>query len=199
MCYLEGMTDDIELITDLLGGYLRDGRQCSEYDLIRWLQEPGQAVFDKDALSDNLMLFRANFLVMHCLYRLQQRWVTDGTGHLEVSALRVQLRTTAYDSSGAQNVAEHDVMAEYYLNLNNIDTDSEAVDALLNDFWKRMVQPEHLDADLAILELSLPVSSQELKQQYRRLASEHHPDKGGDASRFREISSAYQRLRYQVA
>ncbi|MEK9767135.1 MAG: DNA-J related domain-containing protein [Thalassolituus sp.] len=189
------MTDDIELITDLLGGYLHDGRQCSEYDLIRWLQEPGQAVFDKDALSDNLMLFRANFLVMHCLYRLQQRWVADDTGYLEVSALKVQLRTTANDSSKAQNLAEHDVMAEYYLNLSNIDTDSEAVDALLNDFWKRMVQPEHLDADLAVLELSLPVSSQELKQQYRRLASEHHPDKGGDASRFREISSAYQRLR----
>jgi len=199
MCYLEGMTDDIELITDLLGDYLRDGRQCSEYDLIRWLQEPGQAVFDKDALSDNLMLFRANFLVMHCLYRLQQRWGADDTGYLEVSALKVQLRTTAKDSSKIHNVAEHDVMAEYYLDLNNIETDSDAVEALLNEFWQRMVKPEQLDADLAILELNPPVSSQQLKQQYRRLAREHHPDKGGDGVRFREISSAYQRLRYQVA
>jgi len=31
----------------------------------------------------------------------------------------------------------------------------------------------------------------EIKQSYRRLASQHHPDKGGDTARFQQIQSAY--------
>jgi len=34
----------------------------------------------------------------------------------------------------------------------------------------------------------------EIKRAYRRLASQHHPDKGGDTSRFQEIQSAYEAL-----
>jgi DnaJ-class molecular chaperone len=34
----------------------------------------------------------------------------------------------------------------------------------------------------------------EIKRAYRRLASQHHPDKGGDKSRFQEIQQAYDTL-----
>ena len=34
----------------------------------------------------------------------------------------------------------------------------------------------------------------EIKKAYRRLASQHHPDKGGDTKRFQEIQSAYEIL-----
>lgn len=37
-------------------------------------------------------------------------------------------------------------------------------------------------------------SPDEIKQAYRKLASIHHPDKGGDTSRFQEIQSAYETL-----
>lgn len=44
---------------------------------------------------------------------------------------------------------------------------------------------------------------EEIKKAYRRLASQHHPDKGGDTARFQEIETAYrvlsdseQRFRY---
>jgi len=36
--------------------------------------------------------------------------------------------------------------------------------------------------------------SDTIKRAYRRLASQHHPDKGGDKSRFQEIQSAYDTL-----
>jgi DnaJ-class molecular chaperone len=34
-------------------------------------------------------------------------------------------------------------------------------------------------------------SSEEIKKAYRKLASQHHPDKGGDTQRFQEIQTAY--------
>jgi DnaJ-class molecular chaperone len=37
-------------------------------------------------------------------------------------------------------------------------------------------------------------SNEEIKKAYRRLASAHHPDKGGDTGKFQEIQSAYETL-----
>lgn len=37
-------------------------------------------------------------------------------------------------------------------------------------------------------------SAEEIKRAYRRLASLHHPDKGGDTQRFQEIEAAYRTL-----
>jgi len=37
-------------------------------------------------------------------------------------------------------------------------------------------------------------SEEEIKKAYRRLASAHHPDKGGDTGKFQEIQSAYETL-----
>ncbi len=188
--------DTLNLVTDLLATYLADGHRCPEYELIRWLQAPEQGIFREDALSDSMTLFRANFIVMHALYRLRNRWLEDARGYLQISALDIGLVPLKTDS-GSDLPDQHDALAEYYLDLNNLDTDQASVDALLNDFWQRMVIPEHYDNDLAVLELTPPVDLSTIRQQYRRLASQHHPDKGGDAETFRKVSSAYQRLRYR--
>lgn len=42
-----------------------------------------------------------------------------------------------------------------------------------------------------ILGVDRRASPEEIKQAYRRLASQHHPDKGGDKERFQEIQQAY--------
>lgn len=45
-----------------------------------------------------------------------------------------------------------------------------------------------------ILGVQPGASDDEIKKAYRRLASKHHPDKGGDTKRFQEIQAAYDAL-----
>lgn len=46
----------------------------------------------------------------------------------------------------------------------------------------------------ATLGVSKSASPEEIKKSFRRLAHEHHPDKGGDAQKFKDINEAYQVL-----
>lgn len=45
-----------------------------------------------------------------------------------------------------------------------------------------------------ILGVSKTASADEIKTAYRKLAHQHHPDKGGDQAKFKEINEAYQIL-----
>jgi DnaJ-domain-containing protein 1 len=193
----DALSETIHLMTDLIASYLADGTQCSEFELIKWLQAPDQGVFRADAMSDSVTLFRSHFLVMHCLYQLRNHWLTEQRGFLEISALNIILRPVSERAEHTLKsaIAQQDPLAAYYLDLNELETDEESIDALLNDFWRRMVIPDNYDADLATLELQPPVDSISVRQQYRRLAMRHHPDKGGDGEQFRRVSAAYQRLK----
>jgi len=46
----------------------------------------------------------------------------------------------------------------------------------------------------AILGLDRRASEQDIKRAYRKLASQHHPDKGGDTAKFQEVEEAYRVL-----
>lgn len=46
----------------------------------------------------------------------------------------------------------------------------------------------------SVLGVNRDATSDEIKKAYRRLASKHHPDKGGDNAKFQEIQAAYDTL-----
>ncbi len=56
-----------------------------------------------------------------------------------------------------------------------------------------MDQPEQPNY-YAVLEVSRRATPEEIKVAYRRLSRVHHPDRGGDAAKFRAIVDAYEVL-----
>lgn len=192
-------THDFQPLIELLRLKLNTGTAFSEFELMRWLQAPEQGIFRADALAHPLTLFQSHFILMHALYSLRQEWLEQGHALLEISALRVQKRPWLSSSSNTTQVNHSDSLMAYYLDLSQLDTSEEEVEHLLHSFWKKMLLPERQPDDLALLELSPPVTAQQIKKQYRKLAMQHHPDRGGNEETFCQVQSAYQRLRMQFS
>lgn len=186
--------DTLEPLQALLSLYLADGHCCSEYDVLRWLQQPEQGLFSPTELQQTQSMFQAHFLLMHCLYTLRQQWANERSALLDISALHIQKHPWPAPSDNRQP-DQHDPLAAYYLDLQHLQTSGDDIEQLLRNFWQRLLQPADEAADLATLELQPPTDAGEIRLQYKKLAMRHHPDRGGQPERFRDIQSAYQRLR----
>lgn len=59
-----------------------------------------------------------------------------------------------------------------------------------------MSEQQHLTREQAarLLQVALPCSDGQVKRAYRRLAREHHPDRGGDVRLFHQLQAAFERL-----
>lgn len=169
---------------------LRDHPEgLSEYELIQALGRDGQPGFDREALRDPLGLFRTHFVLFHGLYRLREQLAERGEG-LQVHCLRIRL-LGPLSAAGGQALAEPDALAAYYLDLGNMDGVDEAeVLRLIGGFWQIFSRRNARDEALEVLGLQDPVSRTEIKQQYRRLAMQHHPDRGGDTAKLQALNAA---------
>ncbi|HEC20124.1 MAG TPA: molecular chaperone DnaJ [Gammaproteobacteria bacterium] len=161
----------------------------SEYELIRTLDTDGESGFDRNCLRDSLSLFQTHFFLFHHLYVLHDHLWRKGEAYLSISPLCIQLLPVS-DRPGNE-LAEHAPLREYYLDINNLkNTDANEVDRLLGRFWSRFVRDDERQNALAELELSDPVDWATIKTQHRRLAMQHHPDRGGDEQRLQAINAA---------
>ena len=59
-----------------------------------------------------------------------------------------------------------------------------------DSFWLRMVDNSEKQQALAVLELTEPVTLTDIKQRYRTLLSQAHPDKGGCHQRTLQLNEA---------
>lgn len=165
----------------------------SEFELIQQLEATGQPGFEAGCLRDKLTLFQTHFFLFHTLYQLRDRLWAEQEARLDISALRIQL--LPLETQGAAELAEHDPLRAYYLDIGNLEQTSEQdVDDLLTQFWARFISNDERQQALAELELSDPVDWPTIKQQYRRLAMQHHPDRGGDEERLQAINAAMEML-----
>lgn len=65
--------------------------------------------------------------------------------------------------------------------------------AKLDEIAKQVGLPVRSDP-FGALGISESASDDEVKRAYRLLATEHHPDRGGDPERFKEVTEAYQKI-----
>jgi len=173
----------------------------SEYELFNQLKSPPYELFTAEALRDPLSLFQSHFILFNALYQLQDSWFLNQTGLLQIHCSSI--RRNPWEA-GQNGLIAQDKLRAYYLDWTNLsDTDQSQVEAMLDSFWlgfsgmPSQVQNNNmpLQQALDLLNLTSPYSSQQLKQQYRKMLHKHHPDKGGDNGQTVQLHNAYERLK----
>lgn len=175
---------------------LREAREkIGEYDLICKLEQRGFE-FPVEDESYNMAMFKKHFMTMNALYHLQQELFEDGY-YLDITALDINIQPLAgkTEQQAIMDSAEQKVR-DYYLDWSHYDATTEAeIEKLLKGFWDKYFAIDKQADALKVLELGSEATWDEIKQAYRRLVIEHHPDKGGSSKRFIEIREAYEVLR----
>lgn len=191
------------------------------YDLLKHLQDSG---FDLDSmvqgesgtdLSNELLLFRKNFILMNALYEIQRDLQGSGYG-LYITPLNIRLYKRHGDDTedtaeatqlSALAISEaactDQALSKYYLDWQHYaDTDQIAVERLLQGFWQRYrhyhAAPENQDkrsCALAVLGLECSANWDDIQYAYRQKVACSHPDRGGQQQQFIEIREAYQFLK----
>lgn len=161
----------------------------SEYELIKELQRHGNNLFNLSSLRNQLSLFHTHFILFHHLYLLRDELWLHKKGLLEISALMIIIHPYTSTSVG---LTSYDKLAIYYKDIKNLkDTSEQDVNELLTRFWVKFHSHSELNEALDTLELSPENRNhKEIKKQYHRLASQHHPDKGGCKQKFQQINHA---------
>ena len=166
----------------------------SEYDLLKTLATCNVSLFNDDYINDPHGLFQRHFLLFHCLHLLRNELRATQKGDLNIHCMDIRL--IPYSITPAEHPALPDPLAAYYLDLDNLkSTDESDVLRMLDDFWKKFAGDEHRDEALAVMELTHPASYPDIQQQYRRLAMQHHPDRGGESAQFQRLEWAMGILR----
>jgi hypothetical protein len=169
------------------------GDGISEHELLKQLMgEDGAApwsnTFNGNTFNSNHSLFKAHFLLFHLLYRLRNRLWKEKLGCLQISPLNIRLLPYR---EGEDSLHAYDALMEYYLDISNLENTSAGdVDELLAGFYIKLGNKGKRKQALDVLGLKDPVDDRTIKKQYRRLAMEHHPDRGGRKERLQEINTA---------
>jgi len=175
--------------TTLLELLERHPNGVSEYTLFNQLSALNFPDYHETERRSALGLFRAHFALFHALYRLRDRLWGERSAQLDIHALRIQLRP--YYAPHSDLPSRRDPLRDYYLDVRHLhDTSASDVDELLGRFWRRFGPRDQREQALGVLGLNDPVDDVTIKQTWRRLAMQHHPDRGGSEQRLQEINAA---------
>ncbi len=187
---MSGSDDAFEQFqTTLLGLLERHPGGVSEYELFNQLSALSFPDYEEPARRPALGLFRAHFALFHALYRLRDRLWDERRAQLDISTLCIQL--SAYRAQQSDLPSRRDPLRDYYLDARHLrNTSADDVEQLLGKFWRRFGAGDRREYALNALGLNDPVDDATIKQTWRRLAMQHHPDRGGSAQRLQEINAA---------
>jgi len=168
----------------------------SEYDLMKLLDERFHSVYPKPDLSDQFLLFQHHFFLRHCVYQLKLQLASapKNQWQLKISALKIQKES--YQTSADPFPQEYDPLETYYGDLSNLNKESQqSVQDMLEGFWRALAKYQHQPKALKTLGLTGLETKIQQKLQYKKLAQEYHPDKGGDKETFQEIQTAWEKIK----
>lgn len=166
-----------------------------EIELINILDAQYHEIFPKRSLSDSLILFQTHFVLFNALHHLKLQLIEQESGFLNIGPITIQL-LPYHHITHSTYLTEPDNTSDYYLDWSNFSkTSKEQVDRLIWDFWETMGWQDQQDDSFKTLQLKYPCTWDQIKTQYRRLAMQHHPDRGGSKTELQKINDAYAKLK----
>jgi hypothetical protein len=163
----------------------------SEYDLMQNLKSQGYF----DFLSHSTLpheLFKAHFFLFHSLYLLRNILLEQKSHSLSIHVLKIQRLPYR---EGDRNLQAVDPLTAYYLDFSHLqETTEEDIYAMLASFWNKYNCFGNREEALTELGLKDPVDDKVIKKEYRRLAMKHHPDRGGNNEKLKNINYAVKLL-----
>ncbi len=168
----------------------------SEYELFAALYARGDDRFNISNLRDTFSLFCSHFRLFNALYRLQAQLWAQRNGSLVISPLLVVLHPYNDLLAEQHQLDEVDALRAYYLDIVHLEqTTADDLDVMLDKFWARLDGSARRRQALDLLGLKESADQRAIKQRYRRLAMEHHPDRGGETACLQMINAAMAVLR----
>ncbi|MBF0339970.1 MAG: DnaJ domain-containing protein [Magnetococcales bacterium] len=163
-----------------------------EHALVKLLQRQGVAPFATCDLSEDLSLFRTHFFLFHQLYLLQGQLRRERQGDLRIHCLEIVLKPWR---EGGEGLECHDPLRSYYLDTTHLEsTTREEVIGMIAGFWRQLGAWERQESARVVLGVAADADRVAIRRRYRELSLLHHPDRGGDAARFRVIAEAAEAL-----
>lgn len=147
----------------------------------------------------NIDLFKKNFLIMNALFQLNEDLI--GTQYILIIET-LEIRLTKINEK--QISAPNENLKDYYLDWTNFETNSEAIESLLNSFWqdysgyyiKNTYSPEKISSALRYFQLPESATPAQISKRWKMLALKHHPDKpNGDKDVFQQLQIHWQVLK----
>lgn len=158
-----------------------------EYELMQNLKSQGFFDFlSQPALPYEL--FHAHFILFHALYLLRDSFLENKSYLLIIHTLKIELLPY---NKGETSIQETNKLRDYYLDFGNLEnTSEEDVYDMLASFWIKFNNFDNREAALAELGLKDPINDKAIKKEYRRLAMQYHPDRGGDTDKLQKLNDA---------
>lgn len=103
-----------------------------------------------------------------------------------------KVRRAAYGRGMNFDDMLNEAMNRAYANFNTQRTTGSTRTSYHFGFDPGFETPPAVPAWTKVLGLPATATKDEIKKRYRKLAMEHHPDKGGDSTKFNQINEAYQ-------
>lgn len=193
--------DELEELSEQLQHWLTDtfsnGEVFKEYELIAAVGKQG--FFERfEPESLNLALFKKHFLLMNALYHLRRSLVAHSKW-LVISALEIKVTGFSSESDSTELAGTDTYLDDYYLDWQHFhEATEDSVNDLLASFWKAYSAQDKSTEALAFMGFDAMPSEPALREKYRSMANEYHPDKGGEASEFIRLREYYLCLRKLV-
>ncbi|MDP5040239.1 MAG: molecular chaperone DnaJ [Paraglaciecola sp.] len=171
----------------------------SEYELFGLLQQAPFALFDKNCLSEPLLLFQSHFVLFHSLYQLRSLYLKEQIADIEIHSTLIKLQPYQSQKEG---LTELDSLQAYYLDWRNFSTTSgHDVEQLLTQFWTAMgkgsvsIALDEVKAAFQYFELDVDSDLRQVKTVYRKYQHLHHPDKGGETQKAQQTEANFNLLK----